>query len=1149
MSQDYLELGLDVTSFTDAKLTKLNEFVAVFDKLSLYDGKTINPIMGSGLVQFNESVKTTSSLLTELNTKLAALSANSKNVSTSTAAASRGVKKMTEEEAKLKFETQEYNKTLMENVKAQSATAQARKTRNASIKNTQSLLKAEYDMETQISSQQETDSKKILALKKQEDAANKKLDANKKKSDADKKRSDKEAEAQSKKTKKATDDEAKAVKALASQLDKLRQIRKDQANAYAKAVVDKGSSSKEARLSLGEYEKTNKTITDIESKLKSSANAGKLFSTNLTEAGNSAETLGRNLTKGLSVLRNLAYILPGIGLAGIFNLAYEAIYKAFTALVDFKGGTEDVIRREIELNQILSETRDLLKEIGKEQSRAYQTAGKKNVFVPEEEELNRLKSFGESINEVYQQEIKLSDLQTKLAENKLIVGSPEETKKRIDQQKKGLDELLRQYGKVQQVLLEGDFKGYNYADVQSRQLIKGKELIEKKKESLEGQISFEQKKLSELNDSYEDYYANIRKNEQLKYEYQKLLADQARNLVVETTKSTIELNKQQNQIIFDDEISSYEDRAKALKDIMTQTLKENANSLYDVIKNNSSTPDEIAIAQFKFDPKKGTENLKAINEYNDKLIRLNEEYKQRLLTAVEKVDEDRINAEAVHNERIFKNEEKSLEERLAAYEKYILLRQQIQDIQFIRERNTRTLQAKGNVPESEILALLSNRDTQKLNAQADAEKQIYEIVSQSLDAQLKYLKDINQEETRENLNQYTEELKNLNESYENKLISYERYKEERKRIDKKYEVKVLDETIVDDEKDLNRLLKNRDSLLKKRKTAEENLGRKGFEASVASRGTDVGRRIAGQRGRDEAVGELNAINDAIIKNDKEIENVEKRRDENKNKREKRDFDETVANKDKELEKRRQYIQMFAAIEESIYKVVKDSIDKEYQYRVDKLNAEKALIDERYDYEIAAVQRSSLSAKDKFALDIQLNARRLEADKKAAREEKKLAHDKAIYDKALAISHITLSTAAAVAEALPVVPLAIAAGVAGAAELAIAANVRIPTYKTGVKGKPSSGWAVTGEAGPELIKQPYKSPYLVYKENVSWLPKGTDVIPLKENDGMLSPIRDDGWEKTRWLAKQLRPKDKKVNVVNNITIDLGFENYKKSIIGN
>lgn len=55
------------------------------------------------------------------------------------------------------------------------------------------------------------------------------------------------------------------------------------------------------------------------------------------KANSSASGFGKALGGILSPIRQLAYILPGIGMAGLFNLAFEAIEKAISAL-DLFGG-------------------------------------------------------------------------------------------------------------------------------------------------------------------------------------------------------------------------------------------------------------------------------------------------------------------------------------------------------------------------------------------------------------------------------------------------------------------------------------------------------------------------------------------------------------------------------------------------------------------------------------------------------------------------------------------------------------------------------------------------------------------------------------------------------------------------------------------
>ena len=132
--------------------------------------------------------------------------------------------------------------------------------------------------------------------------------------------------------------------------------------------------------------------------------------------------------------------------------------------------------------------------------------------------------------------------------------------------------------------------------------------------------------------------------------------------------------------------------------------------------------------------------------------------------------------------------------------------------------------------------------------------------------------------------------------------------------------------------------------------------------------------------------------------------------------------------------------------------------------------------------------------------------------------------------------------------------AIAAGIVGAANLAKAISVKIPSYRTGTDNH-KGGLARFGEDGAEVVHEPGKQPYLAVSETIKELPKGTKVIPIDDigvsSIGVNYAISDNssgadsGWDKTIWLAKQLKQKPQK-NITNNVVIvNLGYTNYKRS----
>ncbi len=78
----------------------------------------------------------------------------------------------------------------------------------------------------------------------------------------------------------------------------------------------------------------NLQIQQTQKEIKQLSNVGK---EGFDQLGNAAGRTGSSLTKAFTGLRSIAYILPGIGIAGIFNLAFEAIGKVVEELGNLNG--------------------------------------------------------------------------------------------------------------------------------------------------------------------------------------------------------------------------------------------------------------------------------------------------------------------------------------------------------------------------------------------------------------------------------------------------------------------------------------------------------------------------------------------------------------------------------------------------------------------------------------------------------------------------------------------------------------------------------------------------------------------------------------------------------------------------------------------
>ncbi len=148
-----------------------------------------------------------------------------------------------------------------------------------------------------------------------------------------------------------------------------------------------------------------------------------------------------------------------------------------------------------------------------------------------------------------------------------------------------------------------------------------------------------------------------------------------------------------------------------------------------------------------------------------------------------------------------------------------------------------------------------------------------------------------------------------------------------------------------------------------------------------------------------------------------------------------------------------------------------AVDNKFDAQKQALQDQIDLIDQRTQKEIDAVNQSS-DAEDKKAAKIAQITARGEAQKRI-NEQKQRDIDlrKARFDRAAAIANIIVNTALAIVKALPVIPLAIAAGVLGAIQLAIAASAPLPTYFAGTSDHPG-GAAIVGDGGKsELVVTP------------------------------------------------------------------------------
>jgi TP901 family phage tail tape measure protein len=139
------------------------------------------------------------------------------------------------------------------------------------------------------------------------------------------------------------------------------------------------------------------------------------------------------------------------------------------------------------------------------------------------------------------------------------------------------------------------------------------------------------------------------------------------------------------------------------------------------------------------------------------------------------------------------------------------------------------------------------------------------------------------------------------------------------------------------------------------------------------------------------------------------------------------------------------------------------------------------IEKRREHEL---EQKGLTEKQKKAINDKADAEIKEAKLKAWQA-----------DRDAALGQAVIATALAVTKALPNVWAAAAAGIAGLAQMAVIKSEKPPKFYTG-KRRASEGFAIVGDAGPELIEENGRL-RLVDHEQLTYLQEGANVFNERE----------------------------------------------------
>jgi hypothetical protein len=214
--------------------------------------------------------------------------------------------------------------------------------------------------------------------------------------------------------------------------------------------------------------------------------------------------------------------------------------------------------------------------------------------------------------------------------------------------------------------------------------------------------------------------------------------------------------------------------------------------------------------------------------------------------------------------------------------------------------------------------------------------------------------------------------------------------------------------------------------------------------------------------------------------------------------------------DKTIEQMQRINDAVVSLAAQAFQTASSLINASAQKNIDSLNLRLAAEEEAKNRSIAIVGDD---AQAKAFIEEQ-SAERSKAIQAEINKEKRKA---AIYDKAVAITQATVQTALGVARAIgsgvPPLNFILAAltGAAGALQIAAIAAQPIPAFAQGTPFSPE-GWALVGEAGREIVRDPSGKQEVVNGPQVRYLAEGSQVIPNRPTEALLrdAALYGDGY---------------------------------------
>ena len=199
----------------------------------------------------------------------------------------------------------------------------------------------------------------------------------------------------------------------------------------------------------------------------------------------------------------------------------------------------------------------------------------------------------------------------------------------------------------------------------------------------------------------------------------------------------------------------------------------------------------------------------------------------------------------------------------------------------------------------------------------------------------------------------------------------------------------------------------------------------------------------------------------------------------------------------------------------LYAEITKAMNARYQTEIDQIQKRRDAIAASAQAEIDGINQSSLSAEEKEKRIASAKEQAALKDKELMKQQNAMKRQQAINDKAANIAAIVQKMALAIATAFTAGPVIgqVLAGITATilgVQLAQAIATPIPEYKDGTGNRPHpGGLARYGEAGPELVLEPGKAPYIADTDTIGILGAGTHVIPLRDRIAEMKRLIGNG----------------------------------------